>query len=81
MHQSSASDPEVMAVSDRPVGRRRALRPLLHAVPRNDRTRSALCGARVGGAPQPWGRGGQACCPECCALIAAPAPVLVRRTA
>lgn len=45
---------DVIAVRGRPTGRGRPRGPLLHAVPGTDRTRSALCGARVGGAPLPW---------------------------
>lgn len=44
------------AVRGRPAGRGRPRGPQLHAVPASDRTRSALCGARVGGAPLPWPR-------------------------
>lgn len=42
------------AVRGRPTGRGRAVGTALHAVPVTDRTRSALCGARVGGDPLPW---------------------------
>ncbi len=45
--------PALHAVRGRPVGRQRARGPL-HAVPADDRTRTALCGARVGGARSAW---------------------------
>ena len=45
--------------------------PLLHVVPGTDRTRSALCGARVGGRTLPWpASAGAGDCPECAALVA-----------
>ena len=60
---------DVHAVGDRPSGRRPSPRPLLHAVPVADRTRSALCGARVGGADRPWSHADPTSCPECVALV------------
>lgn len=43
----------------------------MHVVPGTDRTRSALCGARVGGEILPWPAAAEdAPCPECAALIA-----------
>jgi hypothetical protein len=45
---------QVYAVLDRPTGRGRPRGGLLHAVPGTDRTRSALCGARVGGEVLAW---------------------------
>lgn len=76
--------PDPYAARGRPAGRGRPRGPLLHAVPRTDRTRSALCGARVGGVVRPWPypRGTAApepgACPECAALLAAPAAVQPR---
>ena len=74
---------EVLAARGRPTGRGRPRGPLLHAVPGTDRTRSALCGARVGGATRPWPlaadsvpgtsaarRRDEGTCPECAALLA-----------
>jgi len=62
------------ALRDRPSGRSRVRGPLLHAVPGTDRTRSALCGARVGGRPSPWAvrpvsTGEATTCPECSSLV------------
>jgi len=62
------------ALRDRPSGRSRVRGPLVHAVPGSDRTRSALCGARVGGRPSPWvvrpvSLGEVATCPDCAALV------------
>jgi hypothetical protein len=69
--------PDVLAARGRPTGRGRPTEPLLHAVPETDRTRTALCGARVGGATAPWPGPGAArrpgtevaTCPECTALL------------
>ena len=64
--------PVVLAARGHPSGRGRPRGLLLHAVPLTDRTRSALCGARVGGAVRSWHpRPGQApaVCPECTALL------------
>lgn len=73
---------DVLAARGRPTGRGRPRGPLLHAVPGTDRTRSALCGARVGGATLPWPHVGTGepdrarvvrddrTCPECAALLA-----------
>ncbi len=69
-----ASDPPrpllaaVDAVRGRPTGRGRASGDL-HAVPRTDRTRTALCGARVGGNGRPWGERRPGTCPECAGLL------------
>ena len=72
---------DVYAVRGRPTGRGRPRGPLLHAVPENDRTRSALCGARVGGETLPWpeqraaprieqlSRPEPPTCPECASLV------------
>lgn len=66
------------AARGRPTGRGRPRGPLLHAVPVSDRTRTALCGARVGGELRPWPqdlspRAGEriepATCPDCAALL------------
>ena len=68
--------PTVYAARGRPAGRGRPRGPLLHAVPGSDRTRSAVCGERVGGARRPWqqraaGAAGPpiAICTECAALV------------
>lgn len=72
----------LLAARGRPTGRGRPRGPFLHAVPGNDRTRSALCGARVGGATRPWPhpdavraeearRADDGTCPECAALLTA----------
>lgn len=63
----------VEAVRGRPTGRRRPSGEL-HAVPRTDRTRTALCGARVGGQGGPWVAPRTGTCPECRALVPVPAP-------
>ena len=63
----------VEAVRGRPAGRRRPSGEL-HAVPRTDRTRTALCGARVGGPGRPWGAPRAGTCPECHELVPVPAP-------
>jgi len=65
---------EMYALRDRPSGRSRVRGPLLHAVPGTDRTRSAMCGARVGGRRSPWSTrpgtlGGTTTCPECSSLV------------
>ena len=71
---------DLFAVRGRPTGRGRPRGPLLHAVPGSDRTRSALCGARVGGQLRPWPqqrpapsaeqlRSDPGTCPECAALV------------
>lgn len=64
---------EILALRGRPAGRGRPRGPLLHAVPLNDRTRSALCGARVGGDPRPWPAAtpgtADGTCPDCAALL------------
>ena len=65
---------DFFALRDRPSGRSRVRGPLLHAVPGTDRTRSALCGARVGGRPSPWAvrpvsTGEATTCPECSTLV------------
>ena len=66
---------DILAARGRPTGRGRPRGPLLHAVPGTDRTRSALCGARVGGAALSWPADGgpsgrePATCPECRALL------------
>ena len=58
----------VDAVRGRPTGRGRPSGDL-HAVPRTDRTRTALCGARVGGAGRPWGGTRPGTCPDCAGLL------------
>ena len=67
--------PALHAVRGRPVGRKRAGGPL-HAVPADDRTRTALCGARVGGALRTWPAQPSAgepvpagTCAECASLV------------
>ena len=70
---------DIYAVRGRPAGRGRPRGPLLHAVPATDRTRTALCGLRVGGLRRPWpdgapvlagpGRTEPGTCPECAALL------------
>jgi len=64
---------DIYALRDRPSGRSRVRGPLLHAVPGSDRTRSALCGARVGGRRSPWaarpGTGEAGTCPDCSSLL------------
>ena len=60
----------VEAVRGRPTGRGRPSGDL-HAVPRTDRTRTALCGARVGGAGRPWGDARPGTCPDCAGLLQA----------
>jgi len=62
---------EVDAVRGRPTGRGRPSGDV-HAVPRTDRTRTALCGERVGGAARPWGGERPGTCPECRSLLAVP---------
>ena len=59
---------QLVAVHGRPVGRRRSRNTPLHAVPGTDRTRSALCGARVGGQATPWALLPAGACPECAQL-------------
>ncbi len=66
---------DLLAARGRPTGRGRPRGPLVHVVPGSDRTRSALCGARVGGETLPWpttagSSAGAAACPECAALVA-----------
>lgn len=64
---------DLLAARGRPTGRGRPRGPLLHVVPGTDRTRSALCGARVGGQTLPWpvsAGAGDTPCPECAALVA-----------
>ena len=61
---------QLAAVRGRPTGRRRPSGDL-HAVPRTDRTRTALCGARVGGDGRPWPQARGDTCPDCRALLAA----------
>jgi hypothetical protein len=56
------------AVRGRPTGRGRPSGDL-HAVPRTDRTRTALCGARVGGPGRPWGDTRPGTCPDCAGLL------------
>ncbi len=68
------------AVRGRPTGRGRPRGLLLHAVPATDRTRTALCGSRVGGLRRPWvdgppvttgpARAEPGTCPDCAALLA-----------
>jgi hypothetical protein len=63
----------LLAARGRPTGRGRPRGPFLHLVPGTDRTRSALCGARVGGQTLPWPVSAGADdtpCPECAALVA-----------
>ena len=66
------------AVRGRPLGRGRPQGPV-HAVPVDDTTRTAVCGARVGGAqhavpahatPHLAAHGGVATCPDCSPLLA-----------
>lgn len=61
----------VNAAHGRPTGRGRPRDPMLHAVPGFDRTRSALCGARVGGAVLPWRWTEAGTCAECATLVGA----------
>ena len=65
----SAGPDAVDAVRGRPTGRGRPSGEV-HAVPRTDRTRTALCGARVGGAGRPWGGTRPGTCPDCAGLLA-----------
>jgi len=63
---------DIYALRDRPSGRSRIRGPLLHAVPDSDRTRSALCGARVGGRKSPWAvrpTSSEGTCPDCSSLL------------
>ncbi len=73
-----AAGPVVLAARGRPTGRGRPRGTLLHAVPVRDRTRTALCGERVGGPSRPWpgSTGADAAlvpdpraCPECAAVL------------
>lgn len=72
---------DVLAVKGRANDAGSVAGSVLHAVPRDDRTRSALCGARVSGATRPWpqptgGSGrpvpftaGRGLCLECTAML------------
>lgn len=72
----------VLAARGRSTGRGRPSNSMMHAVPGNDRTHSAVCGAPVDGATQAWpDAAGSAAelsrfmreagaCAECAALLA-----------